>query len=957
MNQNKTIITFLTLIFTISAVAAWFALRESKVSAQEIYELALEKKAKGKVLEAKKLFYEAEKKSVLDPELVWAIAKYEAETGNSAQSQRYALKAWQSGKQDKECFLALIHNSGLPTIELQVEYGRKLLKEIESPSLKKELKADMHFGLKEYDLALELYQSVYDDSQDKRMAVKIAYVLSVMGKTSKAIEFLKNSETAHGLSGQGYTLLATLNFLSNKIGSLKSVFKRADSAGIKDQNYLYKKSMILTMLNESGKAVDVLSKLLKFSESPFISKYRVLYAYNLHNMGMSEKIIELINGIRDIDSAEGEGERNFYEMLIALKRSEIPLEQINKNIRKAYRLLSDNFIVGFVNAGISSELGSFDEALDFYRENNEPLAENWSRLVIDKAYALRGNGDLTEATKILEAYHIKNDKFSIQSLLLLRDLYLDQSKFEKALKVQDILEQSLPNQFPLKLFRVSIYMQAGSYDQALKFLENLSKKVSGDKKTVVIEAMVKAYLETGNYTKVLELTKGIESFDLFRAQSFKELGDLAKAKEIFEQVYKSQKNSEISKKYVFFLLSINKLDEALAVMAQSESLKDSKSWVALAKASINLANKNYSEAEKNLKIASIDKKLNLHRLYLESELMLQTGELLNAHKNLNRLMVKTPGDYRVYHLKAQCFIREGNFQDAKKSIKTALRLRPENPLLSLTYADILYRADNFEEAVVLAQKLQSYKSLKATAVKIEAKSLQRLKKFKEAFDSVKKLKPIDLEEYYLLKSDIYLSKNEPQTAVQILEELGNNSEASYRVVKIKASLNQEISDLNNYAFEYQQYLQLAEIFIGYKNYSQAAICYESALNINSDNSLLLNNFAWCLYKSGDSLKAELQAKKAYSLTPRNNEIIHTLARVLIKNKKYKECENLLSPVISRADSDVRFHYSLGEIYESLGNKKEALYHYRFALTRSSKVDWRLPVDENELSTKIKNMGK
>lgn len=953
MKKRNVIIILLLLILSLSGVVGWFLLKGSNVSAQKLYELALENKAK--VLEAKKLLNEAEKKSVADPELVWAIANYEAETGNSSQAQSYALKAWKLGKQDKECFLALLHNSGLPTVELQVEYGRKLLNELQSDVLKKELEADMHFGLKEYDLALELFKSLYKENPDKRMAVKIAYVLSIIGKSLEAIEFLENSDTALGMDAQGYSLLATLNFLSNKIEALKDLFKRADSVGIKNEEYLYKQALILTMLNEFGDAIKVLNKIFKISETSLLSQARILYSYNLKNIEDEDKITELLESIRDIDSAVGEGERLFYEMLIALESNEIPLEQINENLKKASRLLGTNFIVGLVNARLSSDLGKFDQALDFYQTYNEPLAKNWGRLTTDKAYALMGSGDDIEAIKMLESYHINNGQFSLESLLLLRDLYLEQSKFKQALKVHSILERLLPAELSLKIFRASIYMLSGSVDKAVNSLESLYENVGDEKKSEVKHALVKMYLSVGSYTKVLEETQGIQSLELIRAQALTALGQLDEAKTIYKKAYQSNKSSDISKKYVFFLLSIGSQDQALKVIEEGKAEEGNTGWIALAHASMNLANGELAEATKNLKIANLDEQLALHCLYLESEILFQRGELLGAHKDLNELIVKTPNDYRVYQLKAQCFMRESNFKDAQKSIENALRIRPDNASLNLTLAEILFVKRSFEEALKLSLKLQSNDSLKIPSLMIEIKSLISMNKLNAALNSLEKLKPLDLEAYHLLKADIFLSKNEPKAAIQVLEGLADNVEASYRIVKIKAGLNQEISNLKNYAFEYQQYLQLAEIFISHKNYRKAAICYKSALSINSDNSLLLNNFAWCLYKSGDSLNAEAKALKAYSLTPRNNEIIHTLARVLIKNKKYKDCENLLSPVISRAVSVVRFHYSLGEVYENLGNKQEALYHYKFALSKSSKDNWRLPVGENELSLKIKSI--
>lgn len=126
------------------------------------------------------------------------------------------------------------------------------------------------------------------------------------------------------------------------------------------------------------------------------------------------------------------------------------------------------------------------------------------------------------------------------------------------------------------------------------------------------------------------------------------------------------------------------------------------------------------------------------------------------------------------------------------------------------------------------------------------------------------------------------------------------------------------------------YTELAEIYNEIKNYPESDKYFEYALTINPDNALVLNNYAYYLALRKEKLdKAEKMSKKSLDISPNNPNFIDTYAWILYQQKKYKEAEALLRPLIDKKESAVILeHY--GDILYQLNKKQEAIEYWKKA---------------------------
>jgi Tfp pilus assembly protein PilF len=108
--------------------------------------------------------------------------------------------------------------------------------------------------------------------------------------------------------------------------------------------------------------------------------------------------------------------------------------------------------------------------------------------------------------------------------------------------------------------------------------------------------------------------------------------------------------------------------------------------------------------------------------------------------------------------------------------------------------------------------------------------------------------------------------------------------------------------------------------------------YEKALELEPDNSIVLNNYAYYLSLDGIELeKAEEMSKKAVELDPGNSANQDTYGWVLYKMGNYEEAEKWIGKAIadSEAGAVVLEHY--GDVLFKLGKQREAVKYWEKAL--------------------------
>lgn len=146
------------------------------------------------------------------------------------------------------------------------------------------------------------------------------------------------------------------------------------------------------------------------------------------------------------------------------------------------------------------------------------------------------------------------------------------------------------------------------------------------------------------------------------------------------------------------------------------------------------------------------------------------------------------------------------------------------------------------------------------------------------------------------------------------------------------------------------YTELAEIYNEIKNYSESDKYFEYALTVNPDNSLVLNNYAYYLAIRKEKLdKAEKMSKRSLELSPDNPNYLDTYAWILYQQKKYKEAEAILKPIVDKKTSPVLLeHY--GDILYRLNKPSEAVEYWKKAKEAGNTSDsLQKKIDTQQLS--------
>ena len=129
---------------------------------------------------------------------------------------------------------------------------------------------------------------------------------------------------------------------------------------------------------------------------------------------------------------------------------------------------------------------------------------------------------------------------------------------------------------------------------------------------------------------------------------------------------------------------------------------------------------------------------------------------------------------------------------------------------------------------------------------------------------------------------------------------------------------------------------LGQVYEALHRYDDAYRLYETALKLDSKNSLILNNFAYSLSERGIDLEKALEmAKRAIELDPKNSAYLDTMGWVYFKLGDYKKAEEFVRKALSKrtkADgSPATLEEHLGDIYEKMGERSKAVEQWEKAL--------------------------
>jgi tetratricopeptide (TPR) repeat protein len=124
---------------------------------------------------------------------------------------------------------------------------------------------------------------------------------------------------------------------------------------------------------------------------------------------------------------------------------------------------------------------------------------------------------------------------------------------------------------------------------------------------------------------------------------------------------------------------------------------------------------------------------------------------------------------------------------------------------------------------------------------------------------------------------------------------------------------------------------LGDTYQATKEYNKSNLAYEAALEIDPENSYVLNNYSYYLALRKENLeKAEKMAAKLTKDHPNNPYFLDTHAWVLFAAEKYKEARKLIEKVIEGGQASATHHEHYGDILYMLGDKDNAVQQWKKA---------------------------
>lgn len=127
------------------------------------------------------------------------------------------------------------------------------------------------------------------------------------------------------------------------------------------------------------------------------------------------------------------------------------------------------------------------------------------------------------------------------------------------------------------------------------------------------------------------------------------------------------------------------------------------------------------------------------------------------------------------------------------------------------------------------------------------------------------------------------------------------------------------------------YTTLGDAYNNLKEYAKSDLAFEKALKINSDNTYILNNYAYYLSLRNEKLElAEKFSKHTNELNPNNKNYMDTYGWILYQQKKYLEAEAWLlkASKIGLNNPIILEHY--GDVLFKLNKKEEAFKNWNLS---------------------------
>lgn len=304
-----------------------------------------------------------------------------------------------------------------------------------------------------------------------------------------------------------------------------------------------------------------------------------------------------------------------------------------------------------------------------------------------------------------------------------------------------------------------------------------------------------------------------------------------------------------------------------------------------------------------------------------------SGDLNQASITFGKMASLEPASATPLLRLAEVQFANKSKEDAVKSLKKALEIKPDLLEAQRALIQIAMENKNTNEALAIARNVQKQRPKEAAGYLLEG-----------GIYSVNQTLPQAIDIY---RTGLKASQS-PDLAIKLHATLFNSGNKAEAEKLATAWLKEHPKDVG-----FRMYM--GDLATGAKNYGQAVQHYQSALSLQPNNALILNNLAW---SSGQikSPKALEYAEKANELAPNQPALMDTMAMLIAEKGDTAKAIELLRKAISIAPQAASIQLNLAKVLINAGKKDDA----RRELEALAKLGEKFP-SQGEVSQLLKSL--
>ena len=407
------------------------------------------------------------------------------------------------------------------------------------------------------------------------------------------------------------------------------------------------------------------------------------------------------------------------------------------------------------------------------------------------------------------------------------------------------------------------------------------------------------------------------------------LGNIKGAENSLEELLKlDPSNTSLQKMVVEFYDRNKEYDKALRIINDILELTPDDLDARERKAQIYIAQDNWQKASEeysyilNQPDISLDVKIRVGAVYFNQSL--KDSTLLPITKNLFQTIDKDTTDWQVKMYLGAVAISENQDSVAIEDFKKVTELARWNVDGWIRLGGLYYDNAKYEEAAKIMKEAVTSFPEDFTINLILGLSLSQSNKNAEAKQYLKKA--VDLK-----SNDI----NALSAFAFTLNQLKDYDSAIKYLTKALVIKPDDVNLLGT----------LGLIYDNQGDHVLSDSVYESALNIDSSNALINNNYAYTLSERGIQLDRALKmVQAALKADPDNSSYLDTMGWIYFKMSKYDLAKEYIEKAINAGGESAVMLEHLGDIVYKIGQQKYAKQLWEKAL--------KLDVTNNELKQKI-----